>query len=160
MAQHYTEWSVLDYSDEKSPIKLFNGAVTASSIAGFVTDIGSLRALFAAAILGTISTEMWVGDKTLISNTRPTDPDAQRERKGLVVYTGNTTGKKFSFTIPTIRTKTSGGASLIVPGTDLFNLTLAPIAALVAGINSFARTPDDDTEAITVQEIRLVGRNI
>lgn len=160
MAQHYTEWSVLDYSDEKSPIKLFNGAVTATSISGFVTDIGTLRGLFAAAILGTISTEMWVGDKTLVSSTRPTDPDAQRERKGLVTYTGNTTGKKFTFTIPTIRTKTSGGASLIVPGTDLFNLTLAPLAALVTGIQGFARTPDDDQETVTVQSIRLVGRNI
>jgi len=160
MAQHYTEWKVLDYSNETSPIKLYNGAITATSVAGFVTDVGSLRALFAAAILGTISTEKWVGDSTQISSTRPSDPDAQRERKGLVVYVGNTTGKKYTMTIPTIRTKTSGGASLIVPGTDLFNLTLEPIAALVAGIQSFARTPDADTETITVSEIRLVGRNI
>jgi hypothetical protein len=150
----------LDYSDEKSPIKLYNGAVTAISIGGFLSDVASLRALFIAAILGTVSTEKWVGDSTVVSNTRPTDPDAQRERKGLVTYVGDTTGKKFTFTIPAIRTKTSGGAALIVPGTDLFDLTLAPIAALVAGINGFARTPDDDTETITIQSIRLVGRNI
>jgi hypothetical protein len=159
-SQHYTEWSILDYSNEKSPVKLFNGAIDITSLAGFLTDVGSLRGQLTAIILGTVNSEKWVGDSTVLSNTLPTDPDAQRERKGLVTYTGNTTGKKFTFTIPTIRTKTSGGASLIVPGTDLFNLTLSPIAAFVAGVNGFARTPDDDTEAITIQSIRLVGRNI
>lgn len=160
MAQHYTQWSILDYSDEKSPLKVFNGAITAASIAGFVTDVGTIRGMIQALVLGTVHSEQWVGDNTTISNTRPTDPDAQRERKGLVTYVGNTTGKKYTFTIPTIRTKTAGGASLIVPGTDLFNLTLDPVEDFVTAMNGFMRTPDDDLETITIQSIRLVGRNI
>jgi hypothetical protein len=160
MAQHYAVWTILDYSDESSPLKVFNGAVTATSIAGYITDLGSFRTLTQAIVLGTVSKEQWVGDNTIISQARPSDPDAQRERKGLVVYKGGTNNKLYTLTIPTIRTKTSGGASLIVPGTDLFNLTLAPIAAWVAGFESLARTPDLDTETVTIQEIRLVGRNI
>lgn len=160
MAQHYATWTIVDYSDESSPLKVFNGAVTATSIAGYVTDLGSFRTLTQNLVLGTVSKEMWVGDNTLISQVLPTDPDAQRERKGLVTYVGATTNKVYTLTIPTIRTKTTGGASLIVPGTDLFNLTLAPVAPWVAGFESLARTPDDDTEAVTVQSIRLVGRNI
>jgi hypothetical protein len=160
MAQHYTQWSILDYSDEKSPLKVFNGAITAVSIGGFVTDVGTIRGLIQNLVLGTVHSEQWVGDNTVISNTRPTDPDAQRERKGLVTYVGDTTGKKYTFTIPTIRTKTAGGASLIVPGTDLFNLTLAPVEPLVTALNGFMRTPDDDEESVTIQSIRLVGRNI
>jgi hypothetical protein len=159
MAQHYASWTIGDYSDESSPLKIFNGAVTALSIGGYVTDVGSLRGLTQDLILGVVQKEMWVGDNTLISSLRPTDPDAQRERKGLVTYVGATSGKTYTLTIPTIRTKTAGGASLIVPGTDLFNLALAPVAPWVAAFNGFARDPDD-TESVTVQSIRLVGRNI
>lgn len=160
MAQHYAIWTILDYSDETSPLKLYNGAITVTSLPGYVTDLGSFRTLTQNLVLGTVSKEQWVGDSTMISQVRPTDADAQRERKGLVTYKGNTTNKLYTLTIPTIRTKTSGGASLIIPGTDLYNLTLAPVAPWVAGFESLARTPDDDTEAVTVQQIRLVGRNI
>jgi hypothetical protein len=159
-AQHYAVWTILDYSDESSPLKVFNGAVTSTSIAGYITDLGSFRTLTQNLVLGTVSKEQWVGDNTIISQARPSDPDAQRERKGLVVYKGNTTNKLFTLTIPTIRTKASGGASLIVPGTDLFDLAASPVAPWIAGFESLARTPDDDTETVTVQEIRLVGRNI
>lgn len=160
MAQHYANWTIGDYSDETSPLKIFNGAVTSTSIAGYITDLGEFRTLTQNLVLGVVQKEQWVGDNTLISSARPTDPDAQRERKGLVTYIGNTSGKSYTLTIPTIRTKTSAGASLIVPGTDLFNLTLTPVAEWVAGFQSLARTPDSDTETVTIQEIRLVGRNI
>jgi hypothetical protein len=110
--------------------------------------------------LGTVTDEQWVGDKTIISQVLPTDPDAQRERKALVVYQGDTNNNKYTVTIPAVRTKDSGGDSLLLPGTDLYDLTLAPTSAFVTRFNSFARTPDSDTETVTILEIRLVGRNI
>jgi len=160
MAQHYGVYTILDYSNEKSPLKFFNGAITATSIAGYVTDLGSFRTLTQNLILGVVATEMWVGDSTQISSTPPTDPDAQRERKGLVVYQGDVSAKKFTLTIPTIRTKTSGGVSLIVPGTDKFDLTKTLVSEWITGFESIGRSPDSDTEGVTVLEIRLVGRNI
>lgn len=160
MAQHYTTWTLLDYSNEKSPLKVFNGAVTLTSIAGFLTDIGTFRTAIDNFTLGTLHNEQWVGDSSLLSNALPTDADAHRERKALVTYIGNTSNKVYTLTIPTVRTKAGDGSSLLVPGTDLFNLALAIPAAFVTQFQGFARTPDNDQEEVTVQSIRLVGRNI
>lgn len=160
MAQHYSTWQVLDYSNEKSPFKVYNGAITAVNIGAFITEFGQMRDAMAAMSLGVVANEQWVGDNTQLSQTPPTDPDAQRERKGLVVYQGDTNMQKYTCTIPCVRTKTAGGAALIIPGTDKFDLTLTPVSGFVSRFNSFARTPDSDSETVTIIEIRLVGRNI
>jgi hypothetical protein len=161
MPQHYVNLTLTDYSGESSPLKVYNGAVTAASVAGYLTDLGTFRTATDNLTLGTIEREQWVGDNTLISNILPTDPDAQRERKGLVTYVGNTTSKLYTLTIPTIRTKAlDGTTSLLTPGTDLFDLSAGLVAAWVAEFEGLARTPDNDTETVTVQSIRLVGRNI
>jgi len=161
MAQHYLNITLTDYSAESSPLKVFNGAITAASIAGYLTDLGQFRTATDALTLGTIEREQWVGDNTLISNILPTDPDAQRERKGLVTYVGDTSSKLYTLTIPTIRTKAVDGVtSLLMPATDLFNLAAPLVAAWVTEFETIARTPDNDTETVTVQSIRLVGRNI
>ena len=102
MPQHYVNLTLTDYSNESSPLKVFHGAVTAASIGGYLTDLGTFRTATDNFTLGTIEKEQWVGDNTLISNIPPTDPDAQRERKGLVIYVGNISSKLYTLTIPTI----------------------------------------------------------
>lgn len=159
MAQHYSNFTVLDYSNEKSVMKIYNGAITTTSINGFITEFGQMRDQIAAMSLGTMSNEQWVGDNQALNQTPPTDPDAQRERKGLVTYKGNTSNEKYTTTIPAVRVKDADGDSLLIPGSDLFNLTLAPVSGFVSRFQSFARTPDSDTENVTILSIRLVGRN-
>lgn len=159
MAQHYSNFTILDYSNEKSPFKVFNGAVTLASIAGFLTEFGQMRTALQNMTIGVIANEQWVGDNTVLSQIPPTDPDAQRERKALVIYEGDTNHKLYSATIPCARTK-DGSTPLIVAGTDKYDLTATVVAAFVTRFNSFARTPDSDAETVTVKEIRLVGRNI
>lgn len=160
MANHYSVWTVTDYSEESSPLKVYNGAITAVSIGGFLTDFGALRTATQALVLGTVSDEMWVGDKTMLSNSIPTDPDAQRERKALVTYEGNTSHKLFTCTIPAVRTKDGSNNSLLLAGTDLFDLAAPLVSAWVTAFETLGRTPDSDTETVTVRSIRLVGRNI
>lgn len=160
MAQHWSEWSIIDYSNEKSPFKIYNGAITAASIGGFLTAIGAMRTALAAMTLGTVGTEKWVGDSTQLSPTPPTDPDAQRERKALITYKGNTSNKIYTATIPAVRVKTTGGDSLLLPASDMYDLTLEPTATFVTNFNGFGRTPDSDTENVTILSIRTVGRNI
>ena len=160
MAQHYSTYTVLDYSNEQSPFKVYHGAITSVNISAFLTEFGQMRDAMAAMSLGVVTKEQWVGDNTILSQAPPTDPDAQRERKALVVYQGDTNNQKYSVTIPAARTKTGGGAALIIPGTDKYDLTLTPVSAFVTRFNSFARTPDSDAETVTILEIRLVGRNI
>lgn len=157
---HYSTYTILDYSNEKSPVKIYNGAITVTSIDGFLTEFGQMRDAVAGMSLGVVSNEQWVGDNTPLNQVPPTDPDAQRERKALVTYKGNSSNKLYTLTIPAARTKASDGTNLLLPASDMYDLTKTPVAAFKTRFQSFARTPDDDQEGVTVISIRTVGRNI
>lgn len=152
---HISSWQFLDYSREKSDAAMFTGAITALTIAGFLTAFGGMRTALDAITTGTLAKEQWVGDNTVLSTTPPTDENSQRELKWLVVYSGDTTHKTFQMTIPT-----ADPVGRLVPGTDLADLSETDMAAFVTAFEAFARTPDSDTETVTVQQVRLVGRNI
>lgn len=154
MAKHYGTFTVLDYSEEKSPVSFSFGGVTAINIAGFLTEFGNLRTALTNIILGTVQKEKWVGDDTVLSNTPPTSQNAQIELKWLLTYEGATTKKKFRQEIPTPDT------SKLVVGTDLADMADTDIAAYVTAFETIAKSPDDDTEGVNVLDMRLVGRNI
>jgi len=148
-------FTMLDYSNEKSSFEVFVGDITAISIAGFLTDFGALRTAVEGITLGTVNKEQWIGDRTLLSNTPPGDPLAQRENKWRVVYTGDTSGKLYSLEIATAEL---GGGHLLA-NSDFADLAETDMAAFVTAFEDIARTPDDDTETVTVVSIQFVGRN-
>lgn len=152
---HLSQFTFLDYSGEKSRVELYNGAITAASIAGYLTDFGALRTALEGITLGVVHQEAWVGDRTLLSNTPPTNPFAQRELKWRVVYTGNTSGKLFSIEIPT-----ADPTGRLLDQSDFADLTETGMAAFVSAFEGIARSPDNDTENVTVQSVQLVGRNL
>lgn len=153
-AKHYGTFTILDYSEEKSPVSFSFGGVTAINIAGFLTQFGALRTALTNIITGVVQKEKWVGDDTVLDNTPPTDQNAQIELKWLLTYEGATTKKKFRQEIPTPDT------SKLVVGTDLADMTDTDIAAYVTAFETIAKSPDDDTEGVNVLDMRLVGRNI
>lgn len=153
-AKHYGTFTILDYSEEKSPVSFSFGGVTALNIAGFLTQFGALRTALTNIITGVVQKEKWVGDDTVLDNTPPTDQNAQIELKWLLTYEGATTKKKFRQEIPTPDT------SKLVVGTDLADMTDTDIAAYVTAFETIAKSPDDDTEGVNVLDMRLVGRNI
>lgn len=154
MAVHKSNFTFLDYSNEKSVVSMYNGQITAASIAGFLTAFGGMRTALEGITLGVVHQEAWVGDQTLLSNDPPTNVFAQRELKWLVTYRGDTSNKIFNLTIPT-----ADPTGRLVAGTDLANLANTEMAAFVTAFEAFAKTPDDDTEGVEVLEIRLIGRN-
>lgn len=153
--QHYSVFTMLDASGEKSNTTIYNGAITPTSLAGFLSAFGALRNAIDAITLGTIHKEAWVGDSTILSQTLPSNQFAQRELKWLVRYRGNTSNKIFTLTIPT-----ADPQGRLVAGTDRADLTNPQIQAFVNEFQGFARTPDSDQETVTVLDITLVGRNI
>lgn len=159
MADHLSIFTVLDASGEKSTVSVFNGAITAVSIGGFLTDFGNLRSALDGIIQGTIHQEQWIGDRTVLSTTPPTNPGAQREAKILFTYRGDTTNKLYNFEVPC---PDYAVIQLADPGNSDAVALDAP-AAMVTFVSAFetiARTPDDDTETCTIVGARLVGRNI
>lgn len=153
---HLAQFQLLDYSDERSTTTIHVGAITAVSIAGFLTDFGALKTAIEGITLGVVSQESWVGDRTALSNTPPADAEAQREKKWLVRYTGDTSGKVYTLEIATAEL---GGGHLL-PMSDFADLTETDMAAFVTAFEAIARTPDDDTETVTVQSIQFVGRSL
>lgn len=153
--QHYSLFTILDASGEKSNVTIYNGPITAANLPGFLTSFGAMRNAISAITLGTMHKEVWVGDSTILSQTLPTNQFAQRELKWLVRYKGNTSNKIFTLTIPT-----ADPQGRLIGGTDRADLTNAQIQSFVNQFESFARTPDSDTENVTVLDIVLVGRNI
>lgn len=152
-AEHYGTFSVLDYSEEVSSFRFNFGAITAVSLPGFLTNFGALRTALGNIITGTIQKEAWVGDSTVLSNVPPADTNAQVELKFLLTYEGDTSKKKFRNEIPTPDT------SKVIAGTDQVDMADADVAAYVTAFETIARTPDSDTETVTVLDMRLVGRN-
>jgi len=148
-------FQLLDYSDERSSTSIHVGDITAVSLPGFLTEFGALRTAIEGITLGVVSKESWVGDDTTLSNTPPSDPNAQREVKWLVRYTGDTTDKLYSLEIATA--ELAGGH--LLAGSDMADLAETDMAAFVTAFEDIARTPDDDTETVTVQSIQFVGRN-
>lgn len=144
-----------DYSDENSSSTIHVGDITAVSLPGFLTQFGALRTAIEGITLGVVSREQWVGDDTLLSSTPPSDPNAQREVKWLVRYTGDTSGKAYQLEIATA--ELAGGH--LLPNSDFADLAETDMAAFVTAFEDIARTPDDDTELVTVVSIQFVGRN-
>lgn len=152
---HLSQFTFLDYSNEKSRVEVFNGAITAASIAGFLTQFGALRAALEGITLGVVQQEAWVGDRTVLSNTPPANVFAQREMKWRVRYVGNTSNKVYQIEIPT-----ADPTGRLQANSDMADLSNTEMAAFVTAFEDLARTPDSDTETVTVLDVQLVGRNL
>jgi len=147
----------LDFSGERKSVKLFANEITALSLAGFLTDFGTLQTAMDAVTLGTRSAQSW-GEQTVVSNTRPVAKDAQIETEMLVLCQGATSQAPFSFRIPTIDytvfnyASPPAGDSVILSGAGASAQTLALITAL----QTVAKMPNNETEAIVIVGMRVV----
>jgi hypothetical protein len=158
MAQHYTVTTFRDWGGELSGVKVYNGAITGASIAGFLTEYGALKTALQGITLGTLAKDQWVGDATEISGSNPASPLAQRETKLLVTYIGDTSQKKYTLTVPTL--DLAGNPPNVGQGDSIDLDVSAAMISFIAAFEQIARTPDNDTETVTVIRLRHVGRNI
>lgn len=167
MANGELSFALRDYSKEQSGFTVHTGAVTAISLPGLLTQIGTLRTAIDGMTLGVVAKESLMAFNTALSAAVPTDENAQRERKWLVRYVDNLPffddpinaipnagfGKVFTFSIPTALF-----VGTLLPNTDLADLTDALIAPFVTAFEAIARSPYGGT--VDVLEIEAVGRNL
>jgi len=153
---HYGVLTLRDYSKELSRFTVQYGAVTAVSLPGLLTDWGSLKTAVAGITLGVQAQEILNIDNTILSSAVPVSPFAQRELKIEVSYTGDTSGKTFQIEIPTPDLD-----ALTLNNTDEIVLADGGVmAAFVTAFETIARSPDNDTETVTVVKALVKGRNI
>lgn len=165
----FVNFSIRDYTKETSNVGIITGNVTAASIAGWLTQVGALRAAIEGLTLGIMAKETGKVFDTKLSNDAPTDPAAQREAVWIVSYEDNqqyfdapvnaipNAGYKkiFTDTIPT------ADLDLLAsnPGGELdeIDLTAGPGAAYVTAFEAIARSPYGGT--VNVISIKNGGRN-
>lgn len=152
---HFYTGTIVDYTGEKSAFRVPMGAITAVSIAGALADMGDLATAIDGIILGDRAKEGWIGDDTVLTSEPAASPLAQVEWAWLVTYKGNTSQKLFQVSVATADPQ--GGH--LLANSDMADLANPDMAAFVTAFEALARTPDDDTETVTVVRIQLVGRN-
>lgn len=168
MAGEILSFSIRDYSREKSGFGTRVGVVTAGTLPGLLTQIGTFRAATQAVILGTIQGEQLIAFNSRLTNAVPTDPNAQRERKWLVTYADNTEyfdaptnsipnegfGRIFNLEIPTANLT----SALLIDNTDEADLTATPWVNWIAAFEAMGRSPHGGVPEVLL--IEAVGRNI
>lgn len=157
---HYNTMTYLDKTGEKSTFTVFNDAITAVSLPGYLAQLTDFRAKTEALLLGTNVRNTWVGDADKNAEVLPASNYAQRENKLRVIYVGDTTGDEFEITLPTIDLAL---LTFIPGGKDYIQISGAGVnAAITDWITSFeaiASSPDDPAESVTVIKMQFVGRN-
>jgi len=147
----------LDAHGNVQSIRMFSGELTAVSLPGFLTQFGALQTALDGLTLGTRSGQSW-GEETVVSNTLPGDKDASVATEILVRYMGATSQKPFSFRIPTADytafnyADPPNGDSIIFSGAG----ASAATTAFVTAFEAVAKSPDDDTEAVTITGMNIV----
>lgn len=163
----YGTFSFLDYNGERSAMQFYTGNVTATSLPGLLTEWGTLRSAIQGIIIGTIAQEELSVFRAKLSNTLPSDANAQRERKWLVVYEDVTEffdppvnaipnagyRKVFTFEIPTAKL-----TGLLKPNSDEADLSVAAVQAFVNAFEQTARSPYGGQ--VNVLKLVAVGRNL
>ncbi len=167
MANGGLTFSFLDYDRESASTNIATGAVTAVSLPGLLTQIGTLRSAIEGITVGTVSGESLYVFRTRLSNTAPSDPHAQRERVWVVHFEDNQQffdpptnaipnegfGKNFVITIPTAD---FSGARLLTNSQDA-DLAETSMAAFVSAFEAIARSPYGGT--VNVTRIQAGGRS-
>ena len=151
MANSALTFTFVDYSGEKSTVTFPHEAVTAPSLPNLLSWTGALRGAVQAVTLGNVANEQMIVFNTPLGAALPTDHNAQRERKWLVVNEGFR--KLFTLEIPT-----ADIVNRLLPGTDIADPADPDIQALVSQMQAHMRSPYGGT--IEVVSISAVGRNL
>ena len=101
MADSYYSLTLLDYSAEKTNTRFRVEEITAGNFATQLTALAALGTAIDNLTLGTLHKSATIQNEAVISNTLPTDVNAQRERKWLIRYQDTVTEKIYTAEIGT-----------------------------------------------------------
>ena len=155
---------VRDYSDEYSTLKVpIAEALITDTWQDIQTKGANLVDALEDLILGTIVSWTFTQNGAEYGDERPSSPFAQREVGLRVFVTGEHSGRKSNFTIPT----PDLAAIPLVPGTDLVDLADTDMAALVTWIEANVEIPIPNlpplpgywNDDVTIDRMVVVGRS-
>lgn len=145
-----------DFDNETSSFQVNGVALTSANFDAQNTLWGNLLTAIDGITLGNPQS-YFIGLETGGSTLPATSPVARREVKWLVTFTDDVTGKQYRREIPC---PDLTNAALFSSGDkEKADLLQANVAAFVTAFEAFV-TVTDAENAVTIQEIRMVGRNL
>jgi len=145
-------WTIKDYDAEKAPFSV-HGTLLSSSNFNAQASLRSALENSLVDIMGGVIVQLSAGNFYLSNYGGPPTTASQRELKWLIGYHGNTTKLRYTVTVPCAK------VTLLNPNRRGHALLSDPaIAMFIVAFQAFVKTPTGDT--VTVDEIRLVGRNV
>lgn len=151
MADSFYSLTLLDYGAEKTTTRLRVEEITAINFATQLTAIAALGTAIDNLTLGTLHKSAVIQNDAVISNTLPTDVNAQRERKWLLRYRDNVTEQIYSSEIGTADLTDN-----LVPNSDMALLTSTDWAAFKTAFEAVVLSPDGNP--VTLYQAFHVGR--
>jgi len=144
-----------DYGGEKSTVSYNIATLAVGNIATVTGLVDTLNAAIEAVSVGLNVKEAVLASETGSGTGKSTDPTAQRELKWLVAYQDDVTLKGYQMEIPcpllTANTLDANSANGALMSDALWTDFVAAFEAVVKSPTS---------GAVTVQSVRLVGRNL
>lgn len=146
-----------DFSGETKSLRLYTNEITAVSLPGLLTELGTFTTALDAVTLGVRAKQQW-GEETIVSNQKAAVKDAQVETEMLVRCIGATTERPFSFRIPTVDytafnyAEPPAGDQVIIAAPGATQATID----LITAIQTTFKMPDDETEALVVVGMEVV----
>ncbi len=147
-----------DFSNEATKSHVNITTMTSANFNAVNTNVASFLTAEDALTLGARQTEEIVSNETFVNAALPTDVNSQRERKWLVTYQ-TTAGNRYKYTIPCAAVIGAGPANLLLPGSDLADLTKAEWVAWISAFLTIA-VGKDGNGAQSVLRAELVGRSL
>lgn len=126
-------------------------ALTAGNLAAQATLIAALKAAILPIILGDVRQDTTIQNRPIISVSRPTNTEAQREKKWLLRAHGATSGQKGHYSIGT------ADLSLLPDGSEFLDLTVSPGDALKTAFDAVVHNRNDGAELMVLDSVQYVG---
>ncbi len=129
------------------PIATSDDLATILASADWIAWAAALNAVINGTLINISRSEVKRESNAAFSAT------GQREEKWLLVYQDNVTIKTYSSELPCRDTSLA-----TVAGTDMVDLTVSPWVAFKTAFETLWVSPDEN--AVTLLEVRLIGRNV
>lgn len=147
-----------DYDGERSTIRLNGSQYNVMTFPATLTSNNNLKEALIKLSLGAFRGTVYSPFSTITDNPRPTDLNAQRERKWVVRYRDNVNMKIGTAEIPCARLYDDTNQPYLLAGTNVADMSHPDFVELKAAFEGAVRSVDD--HAVTVLDVTLVGRNL
>ena len=139
---------------ESGTIKLPIVTLTAGNLTATLTLISDLINGLEGITIGNPAKSEVVLSRTIISVEPAATAQAQRENKFLLRYHGATNGQKFVASLPT------ADLDQVMTNSEFVDLSTGAGAALKSAFEALVKSPNDAAEAVVLDSVQFVGRNI